>query len=107
MRSARFSQRAHQRRLGCTTRKGVGVGSRDFESLASLIAIPIEAGSESQTGRLAKAIDAWTANELRRAGFDADEVWPRLTKPRVLPRTSRSTSVGYRQRNEWQLRRGC
>ncbi|MGK2957879.1 MAG: hypothetical protein ACSLFB_05665 [Acidimicrobiales bacterium] len=58
----------------------------DFEALESLISIPIEAGSESQTGRLAKAIDAWTANELRRAGFDADEVWPRLTKPRVLPR---------------------
>lgn len=58
----------------------------DFEGLASLISIPIKAGSESQTGRLAKAIDAWTANELRRAGFDADEVWPRLTKPRVLPR---------------------
>ena len=58
----------------------------DFDALASLISIPIEAGSESQTGRLAKAIDAWTANELRRAGFDGDEVWPRLTKPRVLPR---------------------
>jgi len=58
----------------------------DVEALASLISIPIEAGSESHTGRLAKAIDAWTANELRRAGFDADEVWPRLTKPRVLPR---------------------
>lgn len=47
----------------------------DFDSLASLISIPIEAGSESQTGRLAKAIDAWMANELRRAGFDNDEVW--------------------------------
>ena len=58
----------------------------DFDALAALISIPIEAGSESQTGRLAKAIDAWTANELRRAGFDEDEVWPRLTKPRVLPR---------------------
>lgn len=58
----------------------------DFDALASLISIPIEAGSESQTGRLAKAIDAWMANELRRAGFDADEVWPRLSKPRVLPR---------------------
>jgi hypothetical protein len=58
----------------------------DYDALASLVTIPIEAGSESQTGRLAKAIDAWTANELRRAGFDADEVWPRLTKPRVLPR---------------------
>jgi len=58
----------------------------DFDALASLVSIPIEAGSESQTGRLAKAIDAWTANELRRAGFDKDEVWPRPTKPRVLPR---------------------
>lgn len=58
----------------------------DYDALASLISIPIEAGSESQTGRLAKAIDAWAANELRRAGFDADEVWPRLAKPRVLPR---------------------
>lgn len=58
----------------------------DFDALASLISIPIEAGSESQTGRLAKAIDAWMANELRRAGFDDDEVWPRLTRPRVLPR---------------------
>jgi len=51
-----------------------------------LISIPIEARSDSQTGRLAKAIDAWMANELRRAGFDEDEVWPRLSKPRVLPR---------------------
>lgn len=58
----------------------------DFDALASLISIPIEAGSESQTGRLAKAIDAWIANELRRAGFEDDEVWPRLTSPRVLPR---------------------
>jgi len=46
----------------------------------------LEAESESQTGRLAKSIDAWTMNELHRAGFDADDVWPRLTKPRVLPR---------------------
>jgi hypothetical protein len=58
----------------------------DYGALAALIAIPIRAGSESQTGRLAKAIDAWAANELRRAGFDADEVWPRSAKPRVLPR---------------------
>jgi hypothetical protein len=32
----------------------------DYDALASLISIPIEAGSESQTGRLAKAIDAAT-----------------------------------------------
>lgn len=58
----------------------------DYEALAALVGIPIEAGSGSETGRLAKAIDAWAASELRRAGFDADEVWPRPTKPRVLPR---------------------
>ena len=46
----------------------------DYPALAGLIAIPIEAGSQSHTGRLAKAIDAWVADELRRAGFDDDEV---------------------------------
>lgn len=66
--------------------EGVRRFEPDFDALASLISIPIEAGSESQTGRLAKAIDAWMANELRRARFDEDEVWPRLSKPRVLPR---------------------
>lgn len=58
----------------------------DYEALTGLVGIPIEAGSGSETGRLAKAIDAWAASELRRAGFDEDEVWPRSTQPRVLPR---------------------
>ncbi|MHB8452836.1 MAG: hypothetical protein ACYDAQ_20635, partial [Mycobacteriales bacterium] len=58
----------------------------DYELLAELVGIPVGVGSGSESGRLAKAIDAWMAHELRRAGFGADEVWPRLTKPRVLPR---------------------
>ncbi len=58
----------------------------DYELLQTLLAIPIGAGSGSESGRLANAIDAWVATELRRAGFPANEVWPRLTKPRVLPR---------------------
>ncbi len=58
----------------------------DYELLQQLMAIPIAAGSDSATGRLAKAIDAWVAHELRRARFDPDEVWPRLTRPRVLTR---------------------
>jgi hypothetical protein len=58
----------------------------DYDGLAEVVAIPIAAGSGSESGRLAKAIDVWTAGELRRAGFDADEVWPRSAKPRVLPR---------------------
>jgi hypothetical protein len=58
----------------------------DYGLLQTLLAIPIDAGSGSESGRLASAIDAWVATELRRAGFPPDEVWPRLTKPRVLPR---------------------
>jgi hypothetical protein len=58
----------------------------DYELLAELVGIPVGAASGSESGRLAKAIDAWMASELRRAGFGDDEVWPRLTKPRVLPR---------------------
>ncbi|NED98785.1 hypothetical protein [Phytoactinopolyspora halotolerans] len=58
----------------------------DYELLAALLAIPLREGRGSESGRLAKGIDAWVAHELRRAGFPADEVWPRLTKPRVLPR---------------------
>lgn len=58
----------------------------DHELLEELIGIPVGEGRGSESGRLAKAIDAWVAHELRRAGFPPDEVWPRLTKPRVLPR---------------------
>jgi hypothetical protein len=58
----------------------------DYDLLASLVGIPVGEGRGSESGRLGKAIDAWVAFELRRAGFPADEVWPRLTKPRVLPR---------------------
>lgn len=58
----------------------------DYELLQTLLAIPIQAGSGSESGRFANAIDAWVATELRRAGFPPDEVWPRATKPRVLPR---------------------
>ena len=58
----------------------------DYDLLQTLLAIPIQAGSGSESGRFANAIDAWVANELRRAGFPPDEVWPRLTRPRVLPR---------------------
>lgn len=58
----------------------------DYGTLEELLAVPVTEGSGSQSGRLAKAIDAWVAYELRRSGFGDDEVWPRLTMPRVLPR---------------------
>lgn len=56
-----------------------------FEGLQELLAVPIEMGLSTQTGLPAKAIDVWVASELRRAGFTADEVWPRSSVPRVLP----------------------
>ncbi len=38
-----------------------------------------------QAGGIGLALDQWAANELRRAGYEADAVWPRVTMPRVLP----------------------
>lgn len=58
----------------------------DYDLLGRLLTYPIQSGSVSESGRFAKGIDAWLAHELRRAGFLADEVWPRATRPRVLPR---------------------
>ncbi len=58
----------------------------DYDLLGRLLTYPIQNGSVSESGRFAKGIDAWLAHELRRAGFLADEVWPRATRPRVLPR---------------------
>jgi hypothetical protein len=58
----------------------------DYALLERLLAIPVAAGAKVVSGRFARAIDAWLAHELRRCGFGADEVWPRPTRPRVLPR---------------------
>jgi hypothetical protein len=58
----------------------------DTALLARLLSIPVSAGERSQSGRFARGIDIWLAHELRRAGFARDEVWPRPTRPRVLPR---------------------
>jgi hypothetical protein len=59
----------------------------DMEMARRLLAVPISQGmaDEQQTGRAAKALDAWIAHELRRAGFPPDGVWPRAKRPRVLP----------------------
>ncbi len=64
--------------------RGTAEFQPDYGLLERLMGIPVGAGSTSASGRLAKAIDAWAAFELRRAGFSDDEVWPRLTRPRVL-----------------------
>jgi hypothetical protein len=58
----------------------------DYPLLERLLAIPVSRGAAVVSGRFARGIDAWLAHELRRCGFAADEVWPRTTRPRVLPR---------------------
>jgi hypothetical protein len=62
------------------------VYSPDYDLLGRLLTKPIAAGAVSESGSFANGIDCWVAQELRRAGFDADEVWPRRVRPRVLPR---------------------
>ena len=57
----------------------------DYDLAHELLAVPIAAGHGQQSGRLAKALDAWVAHELRRAGFPEDAVTPRRRQPRMLP----------------------
>jgi hypothetical protein len=58
----------------------------DDALLERLLSIPVAAGAAVVSGRFARGIDIWLAQELRRAGFSPDEVWPRATRPRVMPR---------------------
>jgi len=57
----------------------------DFVTLQRLLGVPLHLGAQTTTGVPALALDVWVAYELRRAGFDADAVWPRSTAPRILP----------------------
>ncbi len=58
----------------------------DEKVLTRLLGVPLAIkGVTSQSGVLAIALDVWVGYELRRAGFEANAVWPRATKPRVLP----------------------
>ncbi|QMU19804.1 hypothetical protein [Gordonia rubripertincta] len=58
----------------------------DYRLLEQLLGIPVAEGAASESGKFANGIDAWIAHEFRRAGFERDEVWPRASRPRVLPR---------------------
>jgi hypothetical protein len=60
----------------------------DLALLTQLLGVAV--GTDQRSGVVAGAADVWAAEELRRAGFDPDEVWPRRTNPRVLPRDVRN-----------------
>lgn len=64
---------------------GMPAHEPDHALLCRLLAEPVRAGQASESGRFARAVDAWIAHELRRIGFDPDAVWPRAERPRVLP----------------------
>lgn len=50
----------------------------------------VAVGSSQTSGMVAAAADLWAAEELRRGGFEPDDVWPRRTTPRVYPRDVRN-----------------
>lgn len=58
----------------------------DYELLERLLTVPVVANKVAASGALAGGVDSWLASELRRAGFSHDEVWPRPSRPRILPR---------------------
>lgn len=58
----------------------------DYALAQALLTIPVAAGKGWASGALANGVDSWLAHEFRRAGFGPDEVWPRATRPRILPR---------------------
>lgn len=64
----------------------------DHDLLVTLLSVAV--GTEQRSGIVAGAADVWAAEELRRAGFDPDEVWPRRTQPRVMPRDVRNFVEG-------------
>ncbi|MGB3186514.1 MAG: hypothetical protein WBG36_14085 [Ornithinimicrobium sp.] len=57
----------------------------DYGTLKRLLGVPLYLEASTTTGVPALALDVWTSYELRRAGFDADAVWPRPNAPRILP----------------------
>lgn len=57
----------------------------DYQTLARLLGVPLHLKAGTQSGVPALALDVWLSYELRRAGFETDQVWPRPTNPRILP----------------------
>jgi hypothetical protein len=57
----------------------------DYNTLEQLLGVPLYLKANTQSGVPALALDVWVSYELRRAGFDSDQVWPRPVNPRILP----------------------
>ncbi len=57
----------------------------DYATLVRLLGVPLYLKAGTQSGVPALAFDVWLSYELRRAGFNSDQVWPRPSHPRILP----------------------
>ena len=57
----------------------------DYTTLERLLGVPLCLKAGTQSGVPALALDVWLSYELRRSGFQPDQVWPRPTHPRILP----------------------
>lgn len=57
----------------------------DYDTLEGLLGVPLHLKAGTQSGVPALALDVWLSYELRRAGFDPHQVWPRPVHPRILP----------------------
>jgi len=52
----------------------------DFNTLVRLLGVPLHLRAGTQSGVPALALDVWLSYELRRAGFNADQAWPRVNE---------------------------
>ncbi|MGF6776016.1 hypothetical protein [Paraburkholderia sp. GAS334] len=57
----------------------------DYNTLVKLLGVPLYLKAGTQSGVPALALDVWLSYELRRAGFESDQAWPRPVHPRILP----------------------
>lgn len=62
-----------------------GAYAPDVSVLEEILSIPVSRAATTQSGLYGKGLDAWFAQEFRRAGFATDSVWPRASEPRVVP----------------------
>lgn len=61
-----------------------GNPSLDYDLLCDLLEEPVQNSAGTQDGRYAAAVEMWVAEEFRRACFEAEAVWPRRSRPRVI-----------------------
>ncbi len=55
-----------------------------YDLLVQLLSRSVKNSDSVQSGRFAKVLDLWIAEELRAAGFSENSVWPRRYVPRAL-----------------------